>query len=82
MTKVKLCLEVIIQEYYSLSIEKINKIKIINKSMQLADKAAKKAAAEVSAGYELTIGMTTPDFCTNFLAPNLPDPKRLCVTQV
>jgi hypothetical protein len=33
------------------------------------------------AGYDLTVGTVTEDFCTKMLAPNLNDTSRLCILQ-
>lgn len=43
------------------------------------DKGRKDAEA-VAAGYELTVG-TTESLCRNFVAPNLTQDKRFCITQ-
>ena len=37
-------------------------------------------AEAVAAGYELTVG-TTESLCRNFVAPNLTQDKRFCITQ-
>ena len=33
------------------------------------------------AGYDLTVGMLTKDFCNTWLAPHLPIDRKLCITQ-
>lgn len=48
------------------------------KESSLGDSSGKPSALS---GYDLTTGTVTESFCNNYLAPDLIDGKRLCITQ-